>query len=400
MNSIEKIVFFLLPLSVLFSELTFIPNRIIMSLCLLWLVFRDKQFINYLLRNKWLLFLGIIYLLIIVFSNKFLSNEAVLFLTIPIYVLIYNASSLPQFYFKKYFILATFTYAVFVLLSKAINIASVGFLNFFEREQWWNELMYKSLAEPLHGHPTYIAMFITAAIVLILHIHSDAKKYFSTKQTIAILATLTFVLLLLIVKISYLALGLIILIYLIFLLKRKKIKEVFIGSTLMIIMGLAVFNTNGVKQRIFNDLNMLKSSSSQADSQNRLKERAALWKSSIDFIEKNPFVGSSFMGKSSKESIYPLAKQFYPQMEYSKNCHNNYLEFGVRYGLLGILVFLLFTFMYAKLGIKEGSFEIIGIAVLICVFSLTESFMFREQGISFVAIFTAIFGKQVYGKDI
>ncbi|MGI9532159.1 O-antigen ligase family protein [Lutimonas sp.] len=400
MKSLEKIAFFLLPLSALISELTFVPNRILILLCLSWVIFRDKRIINYVSKKKWLILIVVFYLIFILFSNKFLSNEAILLLTIPVYLLLYGSSSLEQFYLKKYFILATVTYSIILIASKTISIASFGFSNFLAKKYWWNEILYKNLTATLHGHPTYIAMFITAAIIMMLNNQASSKKYFTSTQRVLVLTTLLSVLLLLVVKISYLTLGVVMLFYIITLFRKNRRKEAWISLCILILTGIAVFNLSGVKQRLLNDISYFGAKEVQTDDQNRINERAALWQSSTHFIKENPIIGSSFQGRSSKESIYPLAKKLYPPLEYAKNSHNNYLEFGVRYGLPGALVFLFFIFMYLKVGVKNRSFEIIGIAVLICLFSLTESFMFREQGISFVAIFTAILGKQVYGKYI
>lgn len=400
MKNLEKIAFFLLPLSGLFSELTFIPNRILLFLCLSWIIFRDKRILEHLMKKKWLIVVAVLYLSLILFSNKFLSREAVLFLTIPFYLLIYRSSNLNEFFFKKYFILATFAYSILLLVSKTISIVSFGVSKFFEKEHWWNEILYKNLTAALNGHPTYISMFITAAVIIILHNETSSKKYFSSTQNVLILTTLLSTLLLLVVKISYLTLGIVVLIYTVTLFQKNRTKKAWITLCILVLTGIVVFNIPGVKQRLLNDISSLNTKEVQIDDQNRLNERAALWKSSIQFLKENLIIGSSFQGKSSKESIYPLAKQLYPQLEYAKNSHNNYLEFGVRYGLLGVLAFLLFTLLCFKVGLEKSSFEILGIAVLICLFSLTESFMFRELGITFVAILTAIFGKQLYGKHI
>ena len=88
MKLFEKIVFFLLPLSILFSSLTIIPNRILIFLLLLFVLVRNGFFVNLLSKKKWMLFMGIPYVLLILFGNPVLSKEAILFLTIPIYLLI------------------------------------------------------------------------------------------------------------------------------------------------------------------------------------------------------------------------------------------------------------------------------------------------------------------------
>jgi len=400
MKSIEKIAFFLLPLSTLFSGLTFIPNRILVISLLLMILYRNKLFISTIPKNKWLLLISILYLLFIFFSNSFLSKEAILFLTIPIYLLLYGYSSLNLFLLKKYFILAVFTYSVILLLTKSIKIVSFGYANFIEQEQWWNQILYKNLTEALNGHPTYIAMFIISSIVMLLNQGNQTKKYFSSVKFVLILGISLLVLFLLAVKISYLAMILILIVYIIFLLTKNQIKPAAISILLLFIAGITIYNFPGIKQRMITDLSSFQTSNTKSIGQNRLKERTALWEASLISIKNHPFYGTSFRGISSKNSIYLNAKAIYPQLEHEKNCHNNFLEFGVRYGLLGAGMFLSFIVLFFKVGINKASFEIIGISILICAFSLTESFMFRELGISLIAILTAILGIQLYGKNI
>lgn len=400
MKSIEKIVFFLLPLSTLFSGLTFIPNRILVISLLLLVLVRNRFFIYQLYKKKWLLVLGLLYVLLILFGNPYLSKEAILFLTLPIYPFIYGQSTLTKFLLKKYFILAVFTYSMILILLKSIKIISFGVLDFFQQEQWWNQVLYKNLAMELHAHPTYVAMFIIASFVMLLDQSNKKEKYFSYTNYVLILTISLLVLLLLVVKISFLAIFLILVVFMLFLLSTNHVKPAIISLILLLLSSIAVYNIPGIKHRLLVDLNSIQNSEPKRMEANRLKERTALWKASLHFISQNPIVGSSIQGVSSKSSIYPMAKTIYPQLESQKNCHNNFLEFGVRYGIIGIGIFSLFILLFLKEGIKPASFEIIGIWIMICCFSLTESFMFREQGISLVSILLATFRIHFYGKDI
>ena len=172
------------------------------------------------------------------------------------------------------------------------------------------------------------------------------------------------------------------------------------SSLILFLIGISVFQVPGVKHRLLNDIESFQNSDLNNREENRLQERTALWKASWNRIEQHPIVGTSFQGVSSRSSIYTEAKSLYPQLQYAKNSHNNFLEFGVRYGVLGTILFTLLIISVLIMGLKQASFEIIGIWILLCFFSLTESFMFREQGISLVAILIAIFGTQPYERDI
>jgi len=400
MKLLEKIAFFLLPLSILFSSLNFIPNRILI-ISLLFVVFiRKGFFLGLLIKKKWIIVISLLYLLLILFGNRYLSKEAILFLTFPIYLIIYRQSSLSKFLLKKYFILAVLFYSVLLLLFKTIYIISFGFFNFIEQEQWWNQILYKNLTSDLHAHPTYVAMFIIASIVMLLGQSFKEKKYFSPVKSIIIQALFLLVLILLVVKISFVTIILILATYIIFLIFNKQLMTAAKGLILLLLIGLAIFQIPGVKQRLLNDVQPFQNSHLNVNKENKLLERTALWKASFNDISKHPIAGTSFRGISSKSSIYKEAKSLYPQLQKEKNCHNNFLECGVRYGILGIILFSLMTIFLFIIGLKQGSFEIIGIWILLFLFSLTESFLFREQGISIVAILIAIFGTRLYERDI
>lgn len=400
MKSIEKIIFFLLPLSILFSSLTFIPNRILV-VCLLLIIFvRNRFFTSLIFKKKWIILAGVLYVLLIALGNEYLSKEALLFLTLPLYPFLYGQSSLTKFLLKKYFILAVFTYSMLIVLIKSFKIISFGVLDFFQQEQWWNQVLYKNLTIELHAHPTYVAMFIMASIVMLLDQINKKEKYFSFVNYVFILSLSLLVLLLLVVKISFLALLMILIVFMFFLLSKSHIKTAVISMILFILTSIIAYNIPGIKHRLLVDLRSMQNIEPDRLEINRLMERTALWKASLNYMNQNPIVGSSIQGVSSKSSIYPVAKSIYPQLESQKNCHNNFLEFGVRYGFIGIGLFSLFILFFLREGIKLASFEIIGLWILIFCFSLTESFMFREQGISLVSILLATFRIHFYGKDI
>jgi len=400
MKLLEKIAFFLLPLSILFSSLNFIPNRILIISLLFMVFIRKGFFLGLLIKKKWIIVISLLYLLLILFGNRYLSKEAILFLTFPILLIIYSQSSLSKFLLKKYFILAVLFYSVLLLLFKIIHIISFGFFNFIEQEQWWNQILYKNLTSDLHAHPTYVAMFIIASIVMLLGQSFKEKKYFSPVKSIFIQALFLLVLILLVVKISFVTIILILATYIIFLIFNKQLMTAVKGLILLLLIGLAIFQIPGVKQRLLNDVQSFQNSHLNVSEENKLLERTALWKASFNDISKHPIAGTSFRGISSKSSIYKEAKSLYPQLQKEKNCHNNFLECGVRYGILGIILFSLMTIFLLIIGLKQGSFEIIGIWILLFLFSLTESFLFREQGISIVAILIAIFGTRLYERDI
>ena len=306
--------FFLIPLSVLFSSLTIIPNRILLFSALLFVLIRNRFFLRLLLKKKLFLMAALFYSLLILFGNAQLSKEAILFLTLPIYFIIYSDISLNVEAKKKYFVLAVFSFSAILLIIKFYKIVLFGLRNFFQQEHWWNQLLYKNLSQDINGHPTYISMFLLSAIVLLLHAKEFRKSYFSMYQYMIIQIVLLFVLFLCAAKISYVATLLIILTFITFIFRKRSKKTIGVAILFLILASIITFQTPGIKQRMFSDLQALSTSKTKYGSENKLNERLALWEASILYIENNQFIGTSLKAISSKSGIYPKAKSIYPDL--------------------------------------------------------------------------------------
>jgi O-antigen ligase len=123
-----------------------------------------------------------------------------------------------------------------------------------------------------------------------------------------------------------------------------------------------------------------------AEVPNRMTERRALWKSALIEMDRHPIAGTSFRGINSRDAIYTKAKFFYPPLEKPMNAHNNFIEFGLRYGILfGIL--LLFTSIFGLYkAFRTRSLEILSFGIALVAVSMTESFLLREQGLSLASL--------------
>jgi len=140
MKSFEKIAVYLLPISVLFSSLSIIPNRVLTFTLLLWILFRVNFFTSFLLKKKWAVLILLIYGAIIAFGNEYISNEFLLFLSLPLYFLIYQNSQIEVNQIKKAFVFSMF---VFTLLIFIVRIVSFMYDQLWQQDQWWNLVMYK-----------------------------------------------------------------------------------------------------------------------------------------------------------------------------------------------------------------------------------------------------------------
>ena len=114
MKSFEKIAIYLLPISILFSSLSIIPNRILTFTLLFWILFRIKFFTSFLLKKKWAILIILVYGAIIVFGNRYISKDLLLFLSLPIYFFIYQNSQIEVTQIKKAYVFSMFVFTLLI----------------------------------------------------------------------------------------------------------------------------------------------------------------------------------------------------------------------------------------------------------------------------------------------
>ncbi len=274
MKSFEKIAIYLLPISVLLSSLSIIPNRILTFTLLLWILFRVKFSTSFLLKKKWFLLIILIYGAIITFGNEYVSKEFLLFLSLPIYFFIYQNSKIEGYQIKKAFIFSMF---VFTLLIFIVRIVSFIYDQLWQQEQWWNLVMYKNLADQLNGHPTYISMFILTAFIALLDNRQRSPVYFTKPWNHIMLISFLILMVLLAVKILFIALFLIMLTYSILNGFQKHYKESALTILFLLLIGIVLYSTPGVKHRLSSIVVINENDTTNNIESDRIQERVALW---------------------------------------------------------------------------------------------------------------------------
>lgn len=159
-----------------------------------------------------------------------------------------------------------------------------------------------------------------------------------------------------------------------------------------LIVGLLVFASQfDYLQRKFNMI---------IDLEGNIKlERYYRWKEILGvFSEENHWMFG--VGNGDTEGIYHLAYErsgFTLALKESYNAHNQYLEFLVGTGLIGLLYYLtvLGNFIY-RTRLKGMALAFI---ILITLFSFSESFLIRSKGVFFFSFFYPLFIIQYTRKN-
>ena len=126
---------------------------------------------------------------------------------------------------------------------------------------------------------------------------------------------------------------------------------------------------------------------------NGLVTRLSIWKSGIDLASKNPIIGvGAADGKKELTSYFKETNQNFLH-KYEFPVHNQYLDFFIKFGLLGLIVSLLYVSLFAFIGITSKQILCIYFFILFVTSNFVDDFLIRFDGIVFSALWLSIFTK-------
>lgn len=391
MEKRQYLISYLWIMSLLILPLSSLPNRMLLGLLLLWFLIRKGYRSPGVGQLK--LFAGMALVLVALsgIANKILAKELLLALSIPAQALFLITVRPGSAGFRKGFHAAVVTILLLLLADIARDIFTTGFDEYFSREQWWNLWHYESFTAPLSLHPTYLSLFLLTGLVMLLFGSAGPglKKEMPASGP-ALFGAYLLGLWLSASKVALVALLMILFLFLIYQLTRSSGRRSLAFAALIVIALLATWASPPIRHRLTHELRTALQPL-PTDTPSRFSERRALWKSSLTEMDRHPLIGTSFRGISSRQAIYPRAKFFYTPLEKPMNAHNNFIETGLRYGLVFGILLLISTIFGLYRATRKRSFEVLGLLLVFLIVSMTESFLFREQGLSLTALLLLYF---------
>lgn len=136
-----------------------------------------------------------------------------------------------------------------------------------------------------------------------------------------------------------------------------------------------------------------------------LVTRLTIWKETIDLSKDHFLIG---VGSSdSKKELFKYYEKTNQRFlsKYQMPVHNQYLDFLLKFGVLGLIGVLLYIGYIAYLGAKLKNVIVISFFVLFSICNLTDDFLIRFDGIVFsgfwISLFTVLYlvpkGKETNG---
>lgn len=123
-----------------------------------------------------------------------------------------------------------------------------------------------------------------------------------------------------------------------------------------------------------------------------LVTRVSIWKSALELSNKKLLTG--YGASDSKSKLFDYYKETNQQFlyKYKFPVHNQFIDFLLKYGVLGLLSIFLLIFYFGYSGIVNKQPIIIYFCLLFFLSNLTDDFLILYSGISFSSFWFSVFG--------
>lgn len=131
----------------------------------------------------------------------------------------------------------------------------------------------------------------------------------------------------------------------------------------------------------------------EASAYNGLVTRLSIWKTSLDVALEHPVIGvGAADGKQAVINKFEATNQQF-LAKYKFPVHNQFLDFWIKFGILGLLVVAVYIGLFAYIGFSSRQILCVFFFVLFLTANLVDDFLIRFDGIVFSALWLSIFTK-------
>ncbi len=238
-------------------------------------------------------------------------------------------------------------------------------------------------------HPPYFALLVVFSVVLMFKINLNVKK--SLEVVIKNIMMLYLILSLYQISsfMSMLLLCFLILLYIFYLIKYKKLTKLILVMTVfltIIFIGKISFN-KGIKEysggTLFKRIewSFLKGKGDTSRPEN--------WESVLK-VSKNNFL----FGIGSDGGIEKLQKhrnEISESFKNKHNAHNQYLEVLLRFGIIGLSLFLIIVYKLFQAAFDSRDKSFCWFIIVCSISFITESYLQRQIGLTFFVLYSLLF---------
>jgi O-antigen ligase len=330
------------------------------------------------------------------------QKEVVRFLSFLIYPIIFT--SIAPFNLKErrsIILLFIISLMLFFFICLTVSIQrQITFWNEGGHFNWYFFYRYDFL-EVFNQHPTYVSLFTLLALCF-LHFLPEKEMIIKNSFTNGLLSVvLIFSIILYGSRIGYILLMLLGVIYLIRLIKCKKIKELSFVLITFLILLITAWNIPIVKERILftagENYNYKYNDKEEVSIGTEEQGRLLMWRDALELIKEKPLLGYG-TGASRQVLLDKYEeKGHHIFLEGRYNAHNTYLELLLWGGVILLVIYLVYLGLLFYQSIIKKDLLLFLFFLIISIAGITET-IFIAQGIMFAAFFYC-FLNQKYLKD-
>ncbi|WP_051621368.1 O-antigen ligase family protein [Leeuwenhoekiella sp. MAR_2009_132] len=126
---------------------------------------------------------------------------------------------------------------------------------------------------------------------------------------------------------------------------------------------------------------------------NGLVTRLSIWKSGVELACRNSVLGVG--AADGKKELIKYFKETHQNFlfKYEFPVHNQYLDFWIKFGLLGALIAFIYVGLFAYIGFTSKQLLCVFFFILFATSNFVDDFLIRFDGIVFSALWLSIFTK-------
>lgn len=260
----------------------------------------------------------------------------------------------------------------------------------------------------------YYAVYVNFSIFILIHYIIEEHKVITIPSWLVVVAIVYLFLVnfLLASRLSMISLYFMSIIYLIiFIVKKRKyfIGSIMFFSGIALVISLMVFFPKTIKRfksienvkfnfENTNPINHYNGKISD-DNWNGANTRLAIWTCASEIFEDNFLIGVGTGDYSDKLNERYTKHHFYFGLKRQYGTHNMYIQTLVMFGIIGLLIFIIFMFYPIVMAFYQKEYLYIVFIAFIIFAMLTEDFFSRNQGILLFTFFNSIYVMQVLNKN-
>lgn len=295
--------------------------------------------------------------------------------------------SLRKEFLKHFLFSLVLTFFVTICIAIYRNINGPG------SEIWFNKWYYhySDLTEPINIDPLYLSLFVGFGILVILveQLGLTNLRIIKRRSTAFIFLALLS-LFLVILGVRSILFFVVLIICLLFIAKPKFFGLKNLSLVFLVVSGIVIlsFGSPVTRQRFQGLFN------GRFEFSEYSIDRLIIWDLALSNVKNNfqEYIigGGTATSVKTMEKLY-LEKKINWNFEQKTNTHNQYIEFLLDTGLIGLMIFFCFLFRSAQIFLMEKDYlGFVFLLVMILAF-FAENYLNRQKGVAFFSVLHALF---------